>query len=913
MIRANRILAALATTLLGVPLMLAAAAPPALAAAPAFTSDDFAAGVLNASRWTVVDPVGDGTVSFRGVGTADVRLALAVPAGISHDAWGANRSLRIAQPVSNSDFTLDTRFTSTPTAGNQMQGVIIEQDAANWLRIDIHSTGTATRVFVARTVNGSSSSLLTRTVTLGSDAGLQVVRAGAAWTVKYRSAGSAWVTAGTVNHALTATRIGPFVGNAGTRPAFTAEVDWFFDAAAPIEPEDGTIGPSYPLTTTVSGQGTISRSPPGDSYATGTSVTLTATPAAGWRFVGWSGDAAGSDQSVVVVMDRARTVQATFEQNAPPARAFISDDFATGALGAHWTVVDPIGDGGVSIRGAGSGDVQLALSVPAGRNHDPWGTNRALRVMQPAADIDFVADTRFTSFPTEGTQMQGVIIEQDASNWLRFDVHSTATSTQLLVARTVNGSSSARLTKVISASAELGLRITRRGSSWTFEHSPDGDTWLTAGTVTHALAVTRIGPFAGNSGDKPAFTAEVDWFFDAAAPIQPEDGASALTYPLTTSLVGQGSVARSPSSAKYPAGTSVTLTARPALGWDFVRWSGDVTGAANPTTVLITRATTVVAEFRERPETLPTISVWYGDHQTFGGAGQPQRWVNVLGAVSDPEGMASLKYRLNGGPLKTLRLGPDLRRLYGPGDFNVELDYAELADGANQLELIAADKLGDTASQTVVLTRARTPAPLPTVVNWSASAAPDAMAQVVDGKWSTGPSGVTIQELGYDRTIAIGDVSWRDYEVTVPVTVTELGTGGGTPQSGAPLVGLGLHWNGHTSRAGESPAVSWYPTGAFAWYRWTGTGKHELYGNGDAPVVRQSMTWSFGTTYMFKARAQTEPGGVRYSYKWWTAGSAEPPAWRLSILEDNGPSTGSVLLVAHHAAATFGAVSVRPL
>ena len=45
----------------------------------------------------------------------------------------------------------------------------------------------------------------------------------------------------------------------------------------------------------------------------------------------------------------------------------------------------------------------------------------------------------------------------------------------------------------------------------------------------------------------------------------------------------------------------------------------------------------------------PVINVWYGSQQTFGANGQPQQWVNVLGDVSDPGGMASLTYTLNGG------------------------------------------------------------------------------------------------------------------------------------------------------------------------------------------------------------------------------------------------------------------------
>ena len=69
-----------------------------------------------------------------------------------------------------------------------------------------------------------------------------------------------------------------------------------------------------------------------------------------------------------------------------------------------------------------------------------------------------------------------------------------------------------------------------------------------------------------------------------------------------------------------------------------------------------------------------TIDVWYGAEQTFGARGRPQRWLNVLGNTSDPDGVASLTYSLNGGSEVSLNLGPDDFRLDEDGDFNIEID-----------------------------------------------------------------------------------------------------------------------------------------------------------------------------------------------------------------------------------------------
>ena len=80
------------------------------------------------------------------------------------------------------------------------------------------------------------------------------------------------------------------------------------------------------------------------------------------------------------------------------------------------------------------------------------------------------------------------------------------------------------------------------------------------------------------------------------------------------------------------------------------------------------------------------------------------------------------------------------------------------------------------------------------------------------------------------------------------------------------------------------------------------------------PVVRhQRFQLAFGQTYMFKARSETVSGGVRYSWKVWPEGTAEPASWDLTLVEDSGPATGSVILIAHHVDVQFGDVTVTPI
>jgi uncharacterized repeat protein (TIGR02543 family) len=72
---------------------------------------------------------------------------------------------------------------------------------------------------------------------------------------------------------------------------------------------------SYALTTTTwpSAGGSIERSPDVLSYAAGTVVTLTAIPAAGYTFTGWSGDLSDTANPTTVRMDVNKTITAIFD------------------------------------------------------------------------------------------------------------------------------------------------------------------------------------------------------------------------------------------------------------------------------------------------------------------------------------------------------------------------------------------------------------------------------------------------------------------------------------------------------------------------------------------------------------------------------------------------------------------------
>ncbi|MEZ4620972.1 MAG: hypothetical protein R2867_36475 [Caldilineaceae bacterium] len=68
------------------------------------------------------------------------------------------------------------------------------------------------------------------------------------------------------------------------------------------------------LTVNVVGQGTVAKDPDKATYEKGDQVGLTATPAAGWKFVGWSGDLTATNATTTILMNTGKNVTATFSR-----------------------------------------------------------------------------------------------------------------------------------------------------------------------------------------------------------------------------------------------------------------------------------------------------------------------------------------------------------------------------------------------------------------------------------------------------------------------------------------------------------------------------------------------------------------------------------------------------------------------
>ena len=531
----------------------------------------------------------------------------------------------------------------------------------------------------------------------------------------------------------------------------------------------------------------------------------------------------------------------------------VSDDFHSSVLNPMWTFYAPC-CGFLKMNGT-----DALLIVPSVTVHDIYGVNQGVELLQQIADVDFEVEVKFDSIVTQGDQVEGILVQQDALDFIWFAVYHDGTTPRLFAVSSTGGTPSQAYNNPITiapGSTSFWMRVKRSGSIWTQSWSVDGTTYNTATPFSHALVVSSIGPAAGNDNDPhndptPSFTGAVDYFFNTASPISPTDGGMPL------------------------------------------------------------------------PPNHPVFNVWYGDNQTFGQNGIPQQWVNILGNVSAPSGIASASYTLNGGASQFLRVGPNPTRLADTGDFNVEIDHASLNAGANTVVVTATDKLGNAATHTVTLNWQNTGQvwPLPYSINWSTVNNISDVAQVVDGLWAIQPDGtLRTMQSGYDRIIAIGDQTWTDYQVTAQMTFNSFDCYG----FGAALV---VGWTGHTySSTALQPdqprsGHPFFGAGEYSTYFQQGPSSAalDIYANSpnypERALIRDTSGWkpTLGVKYDFKFAVQRNSNNTssHYSLKVWPDGTAEPANW--SLQADGDASTGSLLLLTGRSDVSFGNITVVAL
>ena len=388
----------------------------------------------------------------------------------------------------------------------------------------------------------------------------------------------------------------------------------------------GTGGP-YALTVNAT-NGSVTRAPDQANYTSGTTVTLTAVPDAGYHFTGWSGDASGTTSPVDITMGRDKTVFASFAINTYTQLA----DYVPDAIRVDATTGFPltVNSADVDIIKANMQfHVQYANILAYGTLADNatvlWTYADPVPGWPPS-----VGDTwNFTKHTWDDrgivnktvTRQGKVLAVEDVtvnippnppvtySNCLRiveydpahpgvytyehwFNENTIGSDVKMIDRETYKGQETRELTS--TNYVPPGYTLTVNATHGSVTRDPDL-TDYPHGTEVELTASADPGyHFTGWSGDASGTDNPVDITMDGNKTVTANFAIN--TYTLTVNAT-HGSVTRDPDMTDYPHGTEVELTASADPGYHFTSWSGDASGTDNPVDITMDGNKTVTASF----------------------------------------------------------------------------------------------------------------------------------------------------------------------------------------------------------------------------------------------------------------------------------------------------------------------------
>ncbi len=305
------------------------------------------------------------------------------------------------------------------------------------------------------------------------------------------------------------------------------------------------------VVTTVEGKGEVLREPPTETLRPGETITLTALPANGWRFVAWRGAIAATTPTVTYVVDanQLEPIIAVFEEMYPLS-------------------VTIVGDGTV-IRNPDKSFYALGETVTL--------------TAQPAAAWQFFAWGGLASGSNRTTE---ITISPNA--------HVTAT-----------------FTEITGSADEYALTIVTVGAG-SVRRDPDQRTYPVGQTVQLTAIPDPDWRFVGWDGAASGHS-EATLITIAANEVVTatfvEIPSPVPTYTVQVKIEGQGTVSRDPNLATYTAGQEVQLTATPTTGWRFAGWLGDASGSAPTARLTVTKNQVVTATFAKLSPEDPTVQL----------------------------------------------------------------------------------------------------------------------------------------------------------------------------------------------------------------------------------------------------------------------------------------------------------------
>ncbi len=265
-------------------------------------------------------------------------------------------------------------------------------------------------------------------------------------------------------------------------------VDWAV-VALEIKPQPGGGGATqHSLAVNTVGSGSVALNPPGGVYGASTVVTLTANPASGWQFNGWSGDVTGSNNPATITMNANKNVTATFTQL--PATQYT-------------LAATTVGSGSVNLSPAGgvydAGTVVTLTATPAsGWQFSGWSGD--LTGSNNPATITMNANKNVTAtFTTSGSS--GQVVHEETRTGGSTSLGTVATSASLTAAsgQLYLAAISTKPKIAVNHVSGLGLTWTLVKSQCSGRNQTGIEVWRAQGTPNGNGAVTATLAVAANN------------------------------------------------------------------------------------------------------------------------------------------------------------------------------------------------------------------------------------------------------------------------------------------------------------------------------------------------------------------------------------------------------------------------------
>jgi uncharacterized repeat protein (TIGR02543 family) len=359
----------------------------------------------------------------------------------------------------------------------------------------------------------------------------------------------------------------------------------------------------YTLTLNFSGQGSVGQYPQKPIYDTGDAVQLTATPASGWSFSGWSGDLTGSANPATVAMNNNKNVTATFSQNAYTLTVNVSGSGTVGRDNdgpyhlndiVHLTAMPAAGWSFSSWSGAAGGSVNAISLTLAGNTI----LNASFVQNQYALGLTIVGSGGVVKNPNQASYASNSSVQLTASvasGWTFSGWSGDLTGNANPASITMNANKTVTATFTQNP-VQYSLNVNIAGSGSVVKN-PNQANYASNSSVQLTASAASGWTFSGWSGDLTGNANPVSITINANKTVTATFTQNLTQYSLNVNVAGSGSVVKNPNQASYASNSSVQLTASAASGWTFSGWSGDLTGNANPCTAMLDRNKTVTASF----------------------------------------------------------------------------------------------------------------------------------------------------------------------------------------------------------------------------------------------------------------------------------------------------------------------------